>query len=74
MKPCVRAERYRVKRTARLFCLGKQTLLKRPLLLQILQSLVEIGFTQLRTRFRRIILGEDAMSICIENDKCIDGV
>jgi hypothetical protein len=62
------------KRTARLFCLGKQTLLKRSLLLQVLQTLVEIGFSQLRTCFRGIILGEDAMSIRVENDKSSDGI
>ena len=72
MKQRVRTERNGAKRTPRLFCLGKQTLLKRPLLLQILQALVEIGFSQLRTRFRRIVLGEDAMSIRIENNKRID--
>jgi hypothetical protein len=45
MKQCVRAEKNRVKPTARLFGLGKQALLKRPLLLQVLQALVEIGFS-----------------------------
>jgi len=61
-------------RTTRFFCLGEQTLLKRSLFLQVLQALVEIRFPQLGPSFGRIILGEDAMSIGIENDERIDGI
>jgi len=66
--------RKRVQRTTRFFCLGEQTLLKCSLFLQVLQALVEVGFPQLGPNFGRIILGEDAMSIGIENDERIDGI
>jgi hypothetical protein len=64
----------RVRRTARFFGLGEQTLLERSLLLQVLQTLVEIRFPQLGPSFGRIILGEDTMSIGVENDERIDGI
>jgi hypothetical protein len=62
------------KRTSRLFGLGEQTLLERPLLLQCMQALVGIWVPQVRPALWRVIFGKDAMPICIEDDERIDGV